>query len=177
MPRTIATSVQRSVGRERAGSGRGADREMAPWGEKRMPGALKAMTVALQVYAFYYACISAYTIRLHAVNEYGRIIHEFDPWWPPPPRASVISVLFPGPDATCRARRARSHRGSLSQIDLSNASLNRPQTPQDPSPTPARRNIGYPTVHRLLVASTFSSSQLKSFFFSPFSLLLLCRFN
>ena len=115
MPRTIATSVQRSVGRERAGSGRGADREMAPWGEKRMPGALKAMTVALQVYAFYYACISAYTIRLHAVNEYGRIIHEFDPWWPPPPRASVISALFPGPDATCRARRARSHRGSLSR--------------------------------------------------------------
>jgi len=28
-----------------------------------------------------YAGWSAYTIRLHAVNEYGRVIHEFDPWF------------------------------------------------------------------------------------------------
>ena len=53
---------------------------MAPWGDKQMPGVLKAVLVAVQVYAFYFACNSAYTIRLHAVNEYGRIIHEFDPW-------------------------------------------------------------------------------------------------
>ena len=54
--------------------------EMAPWTERPMPGPLKAALVAAQVYAFYFACNSAYTIRLHAVNEYGRIIHEFDPW-------------------------------------------------------------------------------------------------
>ena len=69
-----------------------------------MPGALKAMTVALQVYAFYYACISAYTIRLHAVNEYGRIIHEFDPWWPPPLGVCYLRAL---PRARCISRAAR----------------------------------------------------------------------
>lgn len=53
---------------------------MAPWSDRKMPGVLKAALVAAQVYAFYYAASSAYTIRLHAVNEYGRIIHEFDPW-------------------------------------------------------------------------------------------------
>jgi len=54
---------------------------MAPWSDRKMPGVLKAALVAAQVYAFYYAASSAYTIRLHAVNEYGRIIHEFDPWF------------------------------------------------------------------------------------------------
>ena len=28
-----------------------------------------------------YAAYSAYAIRLMAVHEYGRIIHEFDPWF------------------------------------------------------------------------------------------------
>jgi hypothetical protein len=60
---------------------------MAPWSEKPMPGVLKAALVAVQVYAFYFACSSAYNIRLHAVNEYGRIIHEFDPWCVPAPPA------------------------------------------------------------------------------------------
>ncbi len=61
---------------------------MAPWSEKPMPGVLKAALVAVQVYAFYYACSAAYNIRLHAVNEYGRLIHEFDPWCVPrAPRA------------------------------------------------------------------------------------------
>mmetsp|Transcript_79005 Transcript_79005/g.115711 ORF Transcript_79005/g.115711 Transcript_79005/m.115711 type:complete len:978 (-) Transcript_79005:116-3049(-) len=55
---------------------------MAPWNDSRaMPSVLKAALVAVQVYAFYFAASSAYTIRLHAVNEYGRIIHEFDPWF------------------------------------------------------------------------------------------------
>lgn len=28
-----------------------------------------------------FACISAYTIRLHALTTYGNVIHEFDPWF------------------------------------------------------------------------------------------------
>ena len=58
-----------------------------------MPGVLKAALVAIQVYAFYFACNAAYNIRLHAVNEYGRIIHEFDPWCPPPLAPIHIPVL------------------------------------------------------------------------------------
>ena len=54
---------------------------MAPWPDQQMPGVLKAALVAAQLYAFFFACMSAYTIRLHAENEYGRIIHEFDPWF------------------------------------------------------------------------------------------------
>jgi len=46
-----------------------------------MPGVLRAALMAVQAYAFYYACSAAYNIRLHAVTEYGRIIHEFDPWF------------------------------------------------------------------------------------------------
>jgi hypothetical protein len=26
------------------------------------------------------ACVEAYNIRLYAINEYGRVIHEFDPY-------------------------------------------------------------------------------------------------
>eukprot|EP00286_Rhodomonas_abbreviata_P008919 CAMPEP_0181337548 /NCGR_PEP_ID=MMETSP1101-20121128/28083_1 /TAXON_ID=46948 /ORGANISM="Rhodomonas abbreviata, Strain Caron Lab Isolate" /LENGTH=952 /DNA_ID=CAMNT_0023448061 /DNA_START=124 /DNA_END=2982 /DNA_ORIENTATION=+ len=37
--------------------------------------------IAVQAYAFYYACGEAYDIRLYAVKEYGKIIHEFDPWF------------------------------------------------------------------------------------------------
>eukprot|EP00961_Rhodomonas_salina_P084712 1137919-Rhodomonas_salina.1 len=37
--------------------------------------------LAVQAYAFYYACSQAYDIRLYAVKEYGKIIHEFDPWF------------------------------------------------------------------------------------------------
>eukprot|EP00937_MAST-01D_sp_MAST-1D-sp2_P006813 g6813.t1 len=29
----------------------------------------------------FYILREAYTIRLHAINEYGRVIHEFDPWF------------------------------------------------------------------------------------------------
>ena len=28
-----------------------------------------------------YACREAYKIRLFAIKEYGRVIHEFDPWF------------------------------------------------------------------------------------------------
>jgi hypothetical protein len=27
------------------------------------------------------ACVEAYNIRLYAINEYGRVIHEFDPYF------------------------------------------------------------------------------------------------
>ena len=68
---------------------------MAPWPDKPMPGVLRAALMAVQAYAFYYACSAAYNIRLHAVTEYGRIIHEFDPWSasplrPPRPRACRV---------------------------------------------------------------------------------------
>lgn len=67
---------------------------MAPWPDKPMPGVLKAALVAIQVYAFYFACSAAYNIRLHAVNEYGRIIHEFDPWFSVPAlHTHVLSAL------------------------------------------------------------------------------------
>ena len=80
---------------------------MAPWGDKQMPGVLKAVLVAVQVYAFYYACISAYTIRLHAVNEYGRIIHEFDPWsLHPPPGRTALPRARARVDPVGRARTA-----------------------------------------------------------------------
>jgi hypothetical protein len=29
----------------------------------------------------YRACVEAYNIRLYAINEYGRVIHEFDPYF------------------------------------------------------------------------------------------------
>eukprot|EP00854_Cymbomonas_tetramitiformis_P020084 gene20084-24043_t len=37
--------------------------------------------IAIQVYILYYICISAYDIRTYAIREYGRVIHEFDPWF------------------------------------------------------------------------------------------------
>ena len=37
-------------------------------------GCIRAILIA-------YAAYSAYAIRLFAVQEYGRIIHEFDPWF------------------------------------------------------------------------------------------------
>ena len=37
--------------------------------------------VVIQLVCLYYISNTAYNIRLHAINEYGRIIHEFDPWF------------------------------------------------------------------------------------------------
>lgn len=34
-----------------------------------------------RIIAISIACISAYTIRLHALHTYGNVIHEFDPWF------------------------------------------------------------------------------------------------
>jgi hypothetical protein len=36
---------------------------------------------AVNVAAVSVACYLAYTIRLHAITTYGRVIHEFDPWF------------------------------------------------------------------------------------------------
>jgi len=33
-----------------------------------------------QLAAVGFACYLAFTIRLYAINEYGLVIHEFDPW-------------------------------------------------------------------------------------------------
>jgi len=43
-------------------------------------GASSAMTIS-RVVAMLAICYTAFTIRLHAVNVYGRVIHEFDPWF------------------------------------------------------------------------------------------------
>lgn len=41
--------------------------------------------------AVYYICTCAYKIRLHAIEEYGPVIHEFDPYfnW----RATEVSIM------------------------------------------------------------------------------------
>ena len=40
----------------------------------------------------YRACVEAYNIRLYAINEYGRVIHEFDPYFNY--RATEVSVQY-----------------------------------------------------------------------------------
>ena len=35
----------------------------------------------IRLLLFLYFCRSAYYIRLHAIEEYGLVIHEFDPWF------------------------------------------------------------------------------------------------
>eukprot|EP00928_Gymnodinium_smaydae_P024853 TRINITY_DN19994_c0_g1_i1.p1 TRINITY_DN19994_c0_g1~~TRINITY_DN19994_c0_g1_i1.p1 ORF type:complete len:825 (+),score=78.19 TRINITY_DN19994_c0_g1_i1:50-2524(+) len=42
---------------------------------------LVACIALLQLGCVAYFCLRAYRIRLHAVNTYGKIIHEFDPWF------------------------------------------------------------------------------------------------
>jgi asparagine N-glycosylation enzyme membrane subunit Stt3 len=33
------------------------------------------------MHILYRACLEAYRIRLYAIDEYGRVIHEFDPYF------------------------------------------------------------------------------------------------
>ena len=44
-------------------------------------GAFDPAIQGLRVAALAIACYLAYDIRLYAIREYGRIIHEFDPWF------------------------------------------------------------------------------------------------
>lgn len=37
--------------------------------------------IGLAVYCGYLALRSAYQIRMGAINEFGTVIHEFDPWF------------------------------------------------------------------------------------------------
>jgi len=46
-----------------------------------MPALAELIFMALKASAFFVFCYSAYKIRLHAIEEYGRVIHEFDPWF------------------------------------------------------------------------------------------------
>lgn len=39
------------------------------------------VTTPLQLLAMYYICQAAYNIRMYAINTYGLVIHEFDPWF------------------------------------------------------------------------------------------------
>jgi dolichyl-diphosphooligosaccharide--protein glycosyltransferase len=57
--------------------------------EKRGSGGATSTlyTVASAIYVvgflhlLYRACVEAYQIRLYAIEEYGRVIHEFDPYF------------------------------------------------------------------------------------------------
>ena len=94
---------------------------MAPWPDKPMPGVLRAALMAVQAYAFYYACSAAYNIRLHAVTEYGRIIHEFDPWSASPLRPAGAAACLPRARAftrTCAMRACVQRRGGLARQRL-----------------------------------------------------------
>ena len=42
---------------------------------------VQALAVVLLLQVLYKACLEAYKIRLHAIEEYGRVIHEFDPYF------------------------------------------------------------------------------------------------
>ena len=42
------------------------------------------------LHVLYRACVEAYRIRLYAIQEYGRVIHEFDPYFNY--RAAEVSV-------------------------------------------------------------------------------------
>ncbi|EEC43036.1 oligosaccharyl transferase [Phaeodactylum tricornutum CCAP 1055/1] len=42
---------------------------------------IQALIFAAVLQVLYRALVEAYTIRLHAINEYGRVIHEFDPYF------------------------------------------------------------------------------------------------
>jgi len=53
--------------------------------ELQSPNAFQMIVYSLYFVAimqgFYYACSMAYDIRLYAIKEYGRVIHEFDPYF------------------------------------------------------------------------------------------------
>jgi asparagine N-glycosylation enzyme membrane subunit Stt3 len=36
---------------------------------------------AVAVYAFYHCCATAYEIRMQSIEEFGPVIHEFDPYF------------------------------------------------------------------------------------------------
>ena len=45
-------------------------------------GSVKNAAMAvLRIVTIFWAFVNAYKIRLHAVEVYGRVIHEFDPWF------------------------------------------------------------------------------------------------
>lgn len=54
---------------------------MASTAEWLLRGSLAILVLAFCVGQCYQFVTRAYTIRLHAINEYGYIIHEFDPWF------------------------------------------------------------------------------------------------
>ena len=47
----------------------------------KLPALAQLIFMALKTAAFLVFCWAAYKIRLHAIEEYGRVIHEFDPWF------------------------------------------------------------------------------------------------
>jgi asparagine N-glycosylation enzyme membrane subunit Stt3 len=40
-----------------------------------------AVYIVVFLHILYQACLEAYRIRLYAIEEYGRVIHEFDPYF------------------------------------------------------------------------------------------------
>jgi len=60
--------------------------EENPWptflGLFHYPGFLVDLPLlVVKIYALYWICLQAYSLRLFAIQEYGPVIHEFDPWF------------------------------------------------------------------------------------------------
>ena len=53
----------------------------APPSASSPPPLITAALFLLKLYLLAAFLQKAYTIRLHAINEYGLVIHEFDPWF------------------------------------------------------------------------------------------------
>ena len=57
---------------------------MSPSTPKVSPQSSPLITASLTLLKLYFLAVflkKAYTIRLHAITEYGLVIHEFDPWF------------------------------------------------------------------------------------------------
>ena len=55
-----------------------AEKKPAPSEAELLKGTMKGLA---QFFLVIVACVASYRIRLYAVARYGRVIHEFDPWW------------------------------------------------------------------------------------------------
>jgi asparagine N-glycosylation enzyme membrane subunit Stt3 len=64
--------------KENGSSGSGTTRPADPTAGSSL---VHALVVVGLLNVLYYICREAYNIRLYAINEFGRIIHEFDPYF------------------------------------------------------------------------------------------------
>lgn len=55
--------------------------EMASMGSSLIKPVVSSLYIVGFLNILYKACVEAYNIRLYAIKEYGRVIHEFDPYF------------------------------------------------------------------------------------------------